>query len=86
MLKGFPSAILHQYVDYLRGHGYPVPHFDCDDYPRLLALMAHDKKNDTPGAINFTLLTAPGSPQIDCIVPTPEITAALDIYRDLVGM
>lgn len=85
-LKGFPSATLHQYVGYLRGHGYPVPRFDCDDYPRLLELMTHDKKNDTPGAINFTLLAAPGSPEIDCIVPTSDITVALDIYRDLTGM
>lgn len=63
-----------------------MPRFDCDDYPRLLALMAHDKKNDTPGAINFTLLSAPGEPHIDCIVPADTITAALDIYRDLFGI
>ncbi len=86
MLKGFPSSVLHQYTAYLRDHGYPVPRFDCDDYPRLLALMAHDKKNDTPGAINFTLLSAPGEPHIDCIVPADTITAALDIYRDLFGI
>ncbi|MDE6109524.1 MAG: 3-dehydroquinate synthase, partial [Muribaculaceae bacterium] len=56
----------------------------CDDYPRLLALMAHDKKNATPGAINFTLLAASGHPRVDCTATPAAITAALDIARDLV--
>ncbi len=55
----------------------------CDDYPRLLGLMAHDKKNASPDAISFSLLHAPGSPAVDSIVNATDIRAALDIYRDL---
>lgn len=62
---------------------YGAPSVDCDDYPRLLALMAHDKKNASPEAITFTLLDAPGHPCIDCTVAAPAIIAALDIARDL---
>ena len=58
----------------------------CDDYPALLELMSHDKKNATPGAINFTLLDAPGKIHIDCIVDARDIEAALDIFRDLMGI
>ena len=65
MIEHFPSAELYRYATYLKEHSYGTPDFTCDDYPRLLALMSHDKKNDTPDHINFTLLSAPGSPLID---------------------
>ena len=48
--------------------------------------MSHDKKNATPGAINFTLLEAPGKIKIDCIAGKRDIEAALDIFRDLMGI
>ncbi|MDE6498325.1 MAG: 3-dehydroquinate synthase [Muribaculaceae bacterium] len=57
---------------------------ECSDYPRLLALMAHDKKNTSPDTTNFTLLEAPGRPRIDCTAAPEAITAALDIARDLI--
>lgn len=79
---GFPSAELHRYASWLRENYSPIA-FSCDDYPRLLGLMAHDKKNATPGQINFTLLAAPGSPLTDRTATEQNITAALDIAREL---
>ena len=83
MIERFPSAELYRYATYLKEHSYGTPDFTCDDYPRLLALMSHDKKNDTPDHINFTLLSAPGSPLIDRTADNTLITEALDIFRDL---
>lgn len=80
---GFPSAELYRYASYLKEHGYGRPAFDCDDYPVLLELMRHDKKNDKPDAINFTLLREPGVAVIDCTASEEEIKTALDIFRDL---
>ena len=47
--------------------------------------MRHDKKNRSADAINFTLLSAPGEIKIDCLATDTEISAALDITRDLLG-
>lgn len=82
MLKGLDSQILHAVASYVDTH-YPPPSALCSDYGRLLQLMRHDKKNITANSINFTLLEAPGSPVIDCEVASADITAAIDICRDL---
>lgn len=79
----FPSAELYRYAAYLKEHGYGTPAITCDDYPQLLTLMSHDKKNDTPDHINFTLLSRPGTPLIDRTADNTLITQALDIFRDL---
>lgn len=81
--EAFPSAELYRYASYLKEHGYGKPEITCDDYPALIAYMRHDKKNDTPDSINFTLLAAPGTPLIDRTAPESEILAAFDIFRDL---
>ncbi|MCM1163511.1 MAG: 3-dehydroquinate synthase [Muribaculaceae bacterium] len=86
MIMGMPTEWINRYVAYLREAGYAFPAVTCDDYPRLLALMAHDKKNSSPEAVNFTLLSAPGQPKIDFVVPPAEIRTALDISRDYLGM
>lgn len=83
MTERFPSAELYRYAAYLKEQGYGSPAITCDDYPKLLALMSHDKKNDTPDQINFTLLSSPGTPLIDRTASTQLITEALDIFRDL---
>ncbi len=80
---GFASENLYDFAAYLKDQGYGSAGFDCDDYDKLIELMHHDKKNDTPGEINFTLLRAPGSPVIDCTADEEAIRAALDIFRDL---
>ena len=85
MLEHFPSEILHAYASYVRDN-YGAFYITCDDYPALLRLMAHDKKNPSPDKINFTLLADVGAIKIDCIVDKDTIAAALDIYRDLMGI
>lgn len=55
----------------------------CDDYPRLLEIMGHDKKNESAGQVSFTLLRCPGEPECGVTIASDEIVAALDIYRDL---
>lgn len=81
----FPSDTLHSYVDYVRHH-YGAFEFSCDDYPQLLRYMHADKKNDTATAINFTLLSAPGDVRVNQPCTDDDVTAALDIYRDLLGL
>lgn len=86
LILGLPSAELYPLADLLKQAYADIPPTTCADYPQLLQLMAHDKKNTTPGQINFTLLPAIGTPQINQNVPTPQITAALDLYRDLLSL
>lgn len=85
MRLGFPSDMLRELAAYVR-RVYGIMPISCDDYPALLELMSHDKKNSTPGAINFTLLETPGKIRIDCVVEKRDIEAALDIFRDLMGI
>ena len=53
----------------------------CDDYPTLLELMTHDKKN-VAGEINFTLLGSVGDIRINQTATKEEIFEALDFYRE----
>lgn len=82
IMEGFPSETLHTLADYVYAN-YGAFDITCDDYPALLGFMRQDKKNADPGHINFTLLRAPGDFAIDCTATDEQITAALDIYRDL---
>jgi len=85
MILGFDSTALHRLADFVRTNYTPFE-ITCDDYPRLLEYMHHDKKNQTSTDICFTLLAAIGDPRYDIVVPEKEICAALDIYRDLMGL
>lgn len=85
MLEGFSSETLHNLADYVK-HEYGAFDITCDDYPALLEFMAQDKKNILPDQINFTLLKAPGDIVLDVTPSKDQITAALDIYRDLMGL
>ena len=51
----------------------------CDDYPELLELMTHDKKN-MAGVINFTLLGGVGDIRINQTATKEEIHEALDFF------
>jgi 3-dehydroquinate synthase len=82
MRLGFASDELHRFASYVLEH-YGSPTVDCTDYPELLRYMHHDKKNRNASDINCTLLSAPGAFQIDCNVSDKEMSAALDIFRDL---
>lgn len=83
MKTGFPSDTLHRYAAFVR-ENYGTFGFTCHDYPALLAAMARDKKNDTTQVINFTLLADVGIPLVNQPAPAADITAALDICRDLI--
>lgn len=82
--QGFPSLWLNKVAVYVRMH-YGAPAITCDDYPELLELMHHDKKN-LDSRINFTLLRAPGSVLLDQTASEEDIAAALDIFRDLMAI
>lgn len=82
MQAGMDTAPLYRLAAYVR-ENYGAPAVTCDDYEALLGFMRHDKKNDTTADIRFTLLGRVGEPLVKQPVPPPAITAALDIWRDL---
>lgn len=85
MILKFPSSVISGFASYVYDNYRAMP-ITCDDYPALLSLMRHDKKNATAASINFTLLRAIGDVQIDCTASDEQITQALDIYRDLMHL
>jgi 3-dehydroquinate synthase len=77
---GFPTDKMHQTVSFIKEH-YGKMAITCDDYPHLLELMHHDKKNEG-SAINFTLLANIGDLRINQTATEEEIKEALDFYRE----
>ena len=77
---GFPIDKMRQTVRFIH-ENYGRFSFTCDDYPVLLELMTHDKKN-TAGIINFTLLGDIGDIRINQTATKAEIEEALDFYRE----
>ena len=77
---GFPTDKMRQTVSFIREH-YGRMAITCDDYPRLIELMRHDKKN-TGNTINFTLLGGIGDIRINQTATEDEIREALDFYRE----
>ena len=77
---GFPTDKMRQTVSFIREH-YGKMQITCDDYPTLLELMTHDKKN-YGGIINFTLLGGIGDIRINQSATKEEIYEALDFYRE----
>ena len=77
---GFPTERLHQTARFIR-ENYAQTELTCDDYPTLLNLMRHDKKN-TSGVINFTLLHNIGDIRINQTATDEEIREALDFIRE----
>jgi len=84
LLLRFPSQDVHLLGNFVRDNyrGFP---FTCDDYDELLELMRHDKKSRN-GEITCTLLTSIGDYRIDQAVTPDDVTAALDILRDHLGL
>lgn len=76
----FPQHIMRQAVSYIRSVYGTLP-ITCDDYPELLELMTHDKKN-IAGTINFTLLGDIGDILINQTATEKEIQEALDFFRE----
>lgn len=77
---GFPQDKMRQTVNFIKEH-YGKMTITCDDYPRLLELMHHDKKNEG-NDINFTLLGDIGDIRINQNVSEEDIKEALDFYRE----
>ena len=77
---GFPVELMRQVVRFVFEHYGRMP-ITCDDYPTLLELMSHDKKN-VAGRINFTLLGGVGDIRINQTATKAEIEEALDFYRE----
>ena len=76
----FPTDRMHQTVRFIR-ENYGTFNITCDDYPTLIELMHHDKKN-TSGIINFTLLGNVGDIRINQTANEEEIKEALDFFRE----
>ena len=76
----FPTDKMHQTVRFILDHYGRLP-YTCDDYPELLELMRHDKKN-TSGIINFTLLGGIGDIRINQTATKEEIEESLDFLRE----
>ncbi len=77
---GFPVEKMRQMTRFIFEHYGRMP-ITCDDYPTLLELMTHDKKN-TGRDINFTLLGGIGDIRINQTATKEEIEEALDFYRE----
>jgi 3-dehydroquinate synthase len=77
---GFPTDKMRQTVTFIKEH-YGKMSITCDDYPTLLELMTHDKKN-VGSSINFTLLGGIGDIRINQTATQEEIYEALDFYRE----
>ncbi len=77
---GFPVGAMRQTVAFIRENYGSLP-VTCDDYPELIGLMRHDKKN-TADHINFTLLGGIGDIRINQTATDEEIKEALDFFRE----
>jgi len=77
---GFDRATLSKIAHFVK-ENYGSPAYGCDDYPRLLEMMRHDKKNEN-GTINFTMLKSVGEVEINQTADKNEIEEALDWLRE----
>ena len=77
---GFPQDKMRQTVAFIKEHYGRMP-IICDDYPKLIELMHHDKKN-VGTDINFTLLGGIGDIRINQTATEEDIKEALDFYRE----
>ena len=80
IIAGFPTDKMHATVSYIHDTYERLP-FTCDDYPTLLELMSHDKKN-IGSAINFTLLADIGDLRLNQTPSKEFIEEALDFIRE----
>ena len=71
---------MRQTVQFVRENYGSLP-ITCDDYPELIRLMQHDKKN-IADTIRFTLLADIGDIRLDQTASHEEIKEALDFLRE----
>ncbi len=84
IMLNFPSSDLYALARFVKDN-YGAFHITCDHYDQILDLMHHDKKS-RGGEINCTLLKKCGTPTINNTINEDDLKAALDIYRDLMGI
>lgn len=80
VMTGFPTDRMRQTVSFIRSCYGTLP-ITCDDYPELISLMRHDKKN-RGNEINVTLLGGIGDIRINQAVSEEEVREALDFLRE----
>lgn len=80
----FPKEKLRQTVTFIKEH-YGKLNFSCKDYDTLYEFMTHDKKNESSGSINFTLLSNIGEIKINQTVSKEDIFESLDFYSETMG-
>ncbi|MGP1377956.1 MAG: 3-dehydroquinate synthase [Prevotella veroralis] len=76
----FPTERMRQTVNFIRSYYGSLP-ITCNDYPELIELMHHDKKNHG-NEINVTLLGGIGDIRIDQTITEEDIKEALDFFRE----
>lgn len=76
----FPTERMRQTVNFIRSYYGSLP-ITCNDYPELIELMHHDKKN-RGSEINVTLLGGIGDIRIDQTITEEDIKEALDFFRE----
>ena len=76
----FPTERMHQTVNFIRSYYGSLP-ITCNDYPELIELMHHDKKN-RGNEINVTLLGGIGDIRINQTITEEDIKEALDFFRE----
>lgn len=83
--EGFDPMLTQTFARFLAQTYPPLP-LTCADTPRLLELMANDKKNTEADTLNFVLLSAIGSPLYDQRMTTEQVQTALELRADLLGL
>ena len=76
----FPTERMRQTVNFIRAYYGSLP-ITCNDYPELIELMHHDKKNHG-NEINVTLLGGIGDIRINQTITEEDIKEALDFFRE----
>ncbi len=76
----FPTERMHQTVNFIRAYYGSLP-ITCNDYPELIELIHHDKKN-RGNEINVTLLGGIRDIRIDQTITEEDIKEALDFFRE----
>ena len=76
----FPTERMHQTVNFIRAYYGSLP-ITCNDYPELIELMHHDKKN-RGNEINVTLLGGIRDIRINQTITEEDIKEALDFFRE----
>ena len=78
--QGFPQSLMREAVNYILEHYGHCP-IDCRQYPRVVELMRHDKKN-RDGLLLCTLLSDIGKIHLDQPLTPADITESLDFLRE----